>query len=71
MHKDKVIQSVLRSIQNLAFSKQLPGGMRESVFTMYDPDGMFLLTGDFCKVSIGTSSGYISVINVSTQERLI
>ena len=47
----------------LAFSKKLPG-MCESVFTMDDPDDMFLQTVDFLNIcSIGTSPGYISVIN--------
>ena len=39
--------------------------MWEFVFAMYDPDGMFLEAVDFFKIcSIGTSPGYISVINV-------
>ena len=43
--------------------------MWESVFAMYDPDGMFLEAVDFFKIcSIGTSPGYISVINVDMYE---
>ena len=46
--------------------------MCESVFTTYDPDGMFLLTVDFFMIcSAGTSAGYISVINVGMYERII
>ena len=46
--------------------------MCESVFTIYDPDGMFLLTVDFLRIrSIGTSPGYVSVINVSMYEGII
>ena len=46
--------------------------MCQSVFTIYDPDGMFLQTVDFFKIcSIGTSPGYVSVINVSMYEGII
>ena len=47
MYKDKVIENIkLKYIQYFAFSKQL-SDMCESVFTMYDPNGMFLQTVDF------------------------
>ena len=43
--------------------------MYESVFRMYDPDGMFFKTVDFLKIcSIGISPGYISVINAGMYE---
>ena len=70
MHKDKVIQNIkLKYIQNFALSKQL-SAMCESVFTMYDSDGMFLYTVNFFKIcSIGTSPGYICFTTISDPEQ--
>ena len=72
MHRDKVIRNIkLKYIQHFAFSKQL-SGMCESVFTTYDPDGMFLQTAYFFKIcSTGTSTGYISVICLGMYEGII
>ena len=72
MHKDKFMENIkLKDIQNFVFSKQL-SGMCKSVFTMSDPDGMFLQTVEFFKIcSLGTSQGYISVINVGMNEVII
>ena len=72
IHKDKVILSIkLKYIQNFAFAKQL-SSMCESVFAMYDPDGMFLQTVDFFKIcSVGTFPGYISAINVGMYKGII
>ena len=72
MYKHKVIENIkLKYIQKIAFSKQL-SDMCESVFTMYDPNGMFLQTVDFLNIcSVGTSPDYISVINVGVYEGMI
>ena len=72
MYKHKVIENIkLKYIQKIAFSKQL-SDMCESVFTMYDPNGMFLQAVDFLNIcSVGTCPDCISVINVSVYEGMI